>query len=74
MYADLNLKRCVQAANCPSLTYATDDSMTCTSTCPDNTFISGKFCVSFCPDGNFTDKINKRCVNASSCPTDYYAD
>ena len=74
LYADLILKRCVQAAECPANTYASDDSMECVSTCPINTYIHSNFCVYICPDTLFMDNTNRRCVSVLTCPNNTYAD
>lgn len=68
------MKKCVQYSDCPSNTYASDDSNECVSICPVNTYIDGKMCVNFCPDNFFMDKINFKCVTASNCPSNQYAD
>ena len=74
LYADLTIKRCVQATDCPTNTYASDDSMECVSTCPTNTYIYNKFCVYVCPDTLFMDDVNRKCVSVLTCPNNTYAD
>ena len=77
LYADLSLKKCVQAADCPSLTYASDDSMECLAVCPIKTYTNGKYCVYHCPDNYFMDNVNRKCVVPANCPTSptsHYAD
>lgn len=68
------MKKCVQYSDCPSNTYASDDSNECVSACPTNSYIDGKMCVHFCPDNFFMDNINFKCVAASNCPTNHFAD
>lgn len=74
LYADLSLKKCVQYSDCPANTYASDDLMECVATCPGNTVIDGKMCVYACADGYFIDRVNRKCVTPSNCPTNQYAD
>ena len=72
LYADMINKICVTSTNCPANTYASDDSLTCVSTCPNGTYISGKNCVVICPDGTYINPNTQSCVAAPSCPSNYY--
>jgi proprotein convertase subtilisin/kexin type 5 len=73
LYANLVTKTCVIATACPDNTYASDDHQVCVSTCPNNTYIYQKHCLNTCPDGFYINFLTQSCVNASSCPTDYFA-
>ncbi|XP_031505930.1 uncharacterized protein LOC116268421 [Nymphaea colorata] len=73
LYANLVAKKCVSASSCPNGTYASDDSLTCVSECPNNTYIFGKNCVKFCPNGYYINLVSQTCVLPSACPANYFA-
>lgn len=64
---------------CPFGTFALDSNRTCTTTCPKYYFTNFTLsviryqCVARCPDNTYLNSTS-HCVNATSCPVDFYGD
>jgi proprotein convertase subtilisin/kexin type 5 len=72
LYADLTSSKCVTADLCPNNTFASDDLLTCVSSCPNDTYIYQKYCVSMCPDGLYINTASRYCVAAKDCPNNTF--
>jgi hypothetical protein len=65
---------CVINTICPSNYYADDMVGLCVAVCTEGQWISGKNCVEYCPPNFYSNPNSLVCVNATGCPTSYYAD
>ena len=68
-YIDSASKSCVTALNCPSGSYANNQTRSCVLACRDGTYadVTTKMCIEVCYGGKYGDSVTGLC--SSSCST-----